>query len=82
MMSEQENREEKSFEEAMEELEQLVKQLETGDVPLEKAITLYQNGMELTKLCNDKLERVEKQMDQILNEDGEVEPLTIDNSEV
>nr|WP_040606867.1 exodeoxyribonuclease VII small subunit [Salsuginibacillus kocurii] len=81
-MSEQENREEKSFEEAMEELEQLVKQLETGDVPLEKAITLYQNGMELTKLCNDKLERVEKQMDQILNEDGEVEPLTIDNSEV
>ncbi len=64
-----------SFEEAMEKLELVVEKLEQGDVPLEEAIEMFQQGMGLSKLCHDKLTKVEKQMDQILHEDGEIEPL-------
>ncbi|TXL67935.1 exodeoxyribonuclease VII small subunit [Cerasibacillus terrae] len=61
-----------SFEAAMEKLEEIVKKLEEGDVPLEKALTYYQEGMKLSKLCNDKLTHVQKQMVQIMNEEGEM----------
>lgn len=67
-----------SFEEAMEKLEQVVEKLEQGDVPLEEAIEMFQQGMNLSKLCHDKLTKVEKQMDQILHEDGEIERLRED----
>lgn len=65
-----------SFEEAMEKLEEVVEKLEQGDVPLEKAISMFQEGMSLSKLCHDKLKNVEKSMDRILHEDGEVEIIT------
>lgn len=70
-----------SFEEAMKQLEELVEKLETGDVPLEKAINYYQDGMKLSKICNEKLGHVEKQMQQILNEHGEFEPFSIQEEE-
>lgn len=68
---------EKTFEEAMLELEKIVEKLEEGDVPLEKAITYYQEGMELSKVCNDKLKNVSEKMTSILNEQGELEPFKI-----
>ncbi|WP_025026191.1 exodeoxyribonuclease VII small subunit [Caldalkalibacillus mannanilyticus] len=61
-----------SFEEAMEELEEIVDQLEAGQVPLEEAITLFQKGMKLSKVCHDTLERVEKQVQVLLEENGEL----------
>ncbi len=70
MMSE---KKELSFEQAMEQLETVVDKLEQGDVPLEEAISMFQEGMKLSKLCHDKLTNVEQQMDQILHEDGEIE---------
>ncbi|MGI8316190.1 exodeoxyribonuclease VII small subunit [Halobacillus mangrovi] len=72
-----ENKEELSFEQAMDQLEALVEKLETGEVPLEKAIQYYQEGMKLSKICNEKLGNVEKQMQQIMNEHGEFEPFSI-----
>ncbi|MDR0138428.1 exodeoxyribonuclease VII small subunit [Metabacillus idriensis] len=72
---------EATFEQAMEELEQIVEKLEEGDVPLEKAITYFQDGMKLSKLCHDKLQSVEKQMDQILREDGELAPFDLQEEE-
>ena len=66
-----------SFEEAMEKLEVLVDRLEEGDVPLEEAISIYKDGMELSKLCHDKLKQVEEQLTQILTEDGETINFTI-----
>lgn len=69
-----ENKEEISFEEAMLELEKIVERLEEGDVPLEKAITYYQEGMKLSKLCSDKLTKVQEKMTHFLNEQGELEP--------
>ena len=61
-----------SFEEAMEKLEEIVGKLETGDVPLEKAIDYYQEGMILSKLCSDKINSVQEKMAKILNEHGEI----------
>lgn len=72
---------EKSFEEAMLELEGIVEKLEEGDVPLEKAITYYQEGMELSKVCSDKLKNVQEKMTSILNEQGELEPFEIQEEE-
>lgn len=70
-----------SFEDAMEKLEDIVEKLEEGDVPLEKALNYYQEGMKLSKICNDKLNQVEKQMEQIINEQGEFEPFTVQEEE-
>ncbi len=51
-----------SFEEAMEELEQLVAKMESGELPLEASLAAYQRGSELVKYCAAQLERVEKQI--------------------
>jgi exodeoxyribonuclease VII small subunit len=67
-----------SFEDAMTKLEKIVDKLEEGDVPLEEAISFYKEGMELSKLCHDKLKSVEEQLTQIITEDGRKESFTID----
>ena len=59
------------FDEAMLQLEQIVRQLEQGDVPLENAIELYQKGMGLSKLCSDKLQSAEKQLVSFMGENKE-----------
>lgn len=66
-----------SFEQAMRNLEEIVGKLEEGDVPLEAAIAYFQEGMNLSKLCHDKLQQVEKQMEKILQEDGEMKPFVL-----
>ncbi|WP_080845220.1 exodeoxyribonuclease VII small subunit [Cytobacillus gottheilii] len=70
-----------SFEEAMEQLEEIVDQLEEGDVPLEEAIDIYKKGMELSKLCHDKLKNVESQIAEMITEDGKREPFAISEEE-
>lgn len=70
-----------SFEEAMEKLEAIVEKLEKGDVPLEKAINYYQEGMKLSKLCNDKLSNVQDKMTKIMNEQGELEIFDVQEEE-
>jgi len=59
-----------SFEEAMERLEDIVGRLENGDVPLEKAIELFQQGMKLSHLCSRKLEQVERKIEMLVEENG------------
>ncbi|MBT9507155.1 exodeoxyribonuclease VII small subunit [Rhodoferax sp.] len=51
-----------SYETALEELEQLVARLESGDMPLDQLLTGYQRGAELLKFCRDRLEAVESQI--------------------
>jgi exodeoxyribonuclease VII small subunit len=51
-----------SYEAALEELEQLVSQLESGKMPLEQLLTGYQRGAELLKFCRERLEAVENQI--------------------
>ena len=70
-----------SFEKAMEELEKIVEKLEEGDVPLEKAITYYQEGMKLSKICSDKLNKVQEQVVKIVNEQDKLEPFNVQEEE-
>jgi len=70
-----------SFEQAMKQLEDIVEKLEAGDVPLEKAIDYYQEGMQLSKLCNDKLVNVQDKMVKIMNEQGTLEPFDVQEEE-
>lgn len=51
-----------SYEAALEELEQLVARLESGDMPLEQLLSGYQRGAELLKFCRAKLEAIEGQV--------------------
>ena len=60
------------FEQAMEQLEHIVAKLESGDVPLEEAIELFQEGMRLSRLCSQKLESVERKIEMLLEEDGQI----------
>lgn len=50
---------EKTFESAMKELEAIVKDLENKDIDLEQAISKYNKGLEMSKLCYEKLEKAE-----------------------
>lgn len=52
--------ENKSFEVLMAELEQLVKELENKDIPLDDAVKKYQKGLELTKVCHQILKDAEE----------------------
>nr|WP_268238775.1 exodeoxyribonuclease VII small subunit [Saccharibacillus kuerlensis] len=61
-----------NFEQAMDQLERIVSELEQGDVPLEKAIDLFQRGMQLSQLCGQKLEQVERKIETIVEEDGQL----------
>lgn len=62
--------EDKSLEEVFEQLDQIVEKLEETSVSLEDSFQLYHEGMELLKVCNDKIDTVEKKM-LILDENGE-----------
>ena len=53
---------EMSFEDAMRELEQVVSDLERGDVALEESIKLYERGAELKKRCETKLKEAEEKV--------------------
>ncbi len=61
---------EMSFEDAMAELEKVVGQLESGDVPLEASISLYERGAALKAHCQKKLAEAEEKVAQITT-DGE-----------
>ena len=51
-----------SYEAAMEELEQLTNQIETGQLPLEQLLAGYGRGAELLRYCREKLQAVEEQV--------------------
>ena len=59
------NKKKLSFEESLKELENIVDQLESGDIDLEKSVKLYEKGMLLKKNCEDKLKNVEMQIKKI-----------------
>ncbi len=69
---------EKTFEEALEELEKIVKELEMGNAPLDEAIKKYTEAMKLAKICNDKLDNATKSVNKILEENGKLEDFNIE----
>jgi exodeoxyribonuclease VII small subunit len=68
-----EKKEEKNFEELIEELEEITTQLENDKLTLDDSVKLFEKGMKISKDCNEKLENAEKRITILLNtEDGEI----------
>ena len=63
-----------TFEESLQELEQIVTRLEQGDVPLEEALDAFQKGMVLSKQCKDTLSKAEKYLTKMMTESNEEVP--------
>ena len=61
---------EQKLEVVFEELDKVVKQLEGDSISLEESFQLYHKGMDLLKVCNEKIDTIEKKM-KILDENGE-----------
>ncbi len=68
---------EKTFEESLKSLEELVKELESGNVALEDAINKYTEAMALAKNCSDKLNAATEKVNKILASDGELKDFDV-----
>jgi exodeoxyribonuclease VII small subunit len=58
-----------TFEEAMERLEAIVAELEGGGYPLDRLISLFEEGMELAKLCQSQLDATERRLTELVKGD-------------
>jgi exodeoxyribonuclease VII small subunit len=74
------NGSEKKFETALEELEQVVEQLESGDLSLEASLAAFEKGVGLVKFCNQKLNDVEKKIELLVRDkDGKLQLKVLDS---
>ena len=69
--------EEKKFEELMNALEVIVKDLENGNTDLESSIEKYTEAMKIVKVCSEKLENATEVVNKILQENGVVEDFEV-----
>ena len=65
----EQNLQEQTLEELFVQLEETMKKMEQEDVSLEDSVQYYHRGMDLLKVCNDKIDQVEKKM-LVLDEEG------------
>jgi exodeoxyribonuclease VII small subunit len=73
---------EKTFEEALHELEEIVNRLEQGDLPLEEALGLFEEGVRLSRSCHTKLDEAQKRVEIVLkDESGKLTPLPFEQAE-
>ena len=61
---------EKKFEAALARLEEIVKELEQGDLPLEQSLKLFEEGIKLSRICNRRLEDAERRVEVLLKDDA------------
>ncbi len=62
-----------SFEKALEQLEQIVHEMESGQLPLETALKKFEEGIRLSRYCSQKLEETEKKINLLIeNRDGSI----------
>ena len=57
---------EKSFEASLDELEQIVRQLEAGDLPLDRSLELFEQGVRLSRECQKRLDEAERKVEILL----------------
>ncbi len=75
---------EKSFDEMLQALETIVRNLESGRVGLEEAVKAYQEGMALKKACEEKLAAAKAQIDKLIIENNQItgkEPFNIEQNQ-
>jgi exodeoxyribonuclease VII small subunit len=61
------------FEECIQRLEKIVQELEKGDVPLEKSLTLFEEGMQLSSACRKELDEAEGKVEVLLKRNGKLQ---------
>ena len=72
-----------NFEDAMQELEKITKNLESGTLSLDDAVQAYEKGMHLSRLCQEILKKAEYKLEYIRrNDSGEIETKPIPNEEL
>ena len=64
----------KTFERSLEELEQIVRELEQGDLPLERSLELFEQGVKLSRECQERLSQAERRIE-ILMRDNQGRPV-------
>ena len=70
------------FESALARLEDIVRTLEGGELPLEKALEVFEEGIRLSRFCHGKLEQAERRVELLLKEaDGGVRAVPFEDSE-
>lgn len=70
---------EPKFEEKIAELEKIIDALENGNIDLDESIEKYTKAMKLVKECDEKLKSIEQQVNQIVSENGKLEPFELDD---
>jgi exodeoxyribonuclease VII small subunit len=65
-----------SFETSAERLTEIVRQLETGDLPLEQALGLFEEGVKVARAAQARLEQAERRVEELLGSDERGEPIT------
>ena len=70
--------EEMTFEQAMKRLEEIVTQLESGDAPLEKSLTLFEEGTKISAFLSKTLDNAEQKVTMIQKQDGQEEEIPFD----
>ena len=63
----------KSFEESMNRLEEIINDLEENEKPLDETITLFEEGLQLVKACDTKLNKFETQINDVIRKNGETD---------
>ena len=63
-----------SFEAGLAQLETIVKEMESGELPLERAIELFERGMKLSETCRKQLEEAETRVETLMRRAGEMQP--------
>ena len=58
----------RTFETSLEALEQIVRQLERGDLPLEKSLELFEQGIKLWRECQDRLSQAERRIEVLMRD--------------
>lgn len=62
------------FEECLQRLEVIVKEMERGDLPLEQSLKLFEEGVELSGSCRKELEEAEGKIEILIKQDGILQP--------
>ena len=73
---------EKQFEDAMRELEDIVKRLESGDLPLEESLKIFEQGIDLSRYCSKKLEEAEKKVSLLMKDEGGIKKEPFEAAEI
>lgn len=61
-----------NFEEAMKQLEEIANELEKGNLSLDESVSKFENGIELSKKCNDFLDKAEKKITMLINDNNQI----------